>query len=63
MFPCGLSLVMLPASACAANLLIGPIKLKSRQDRLLLDCHPEWPKLGKDQLERDIRVLSGDVFV
>lgn len=54
---------MLPASACAANLLIGPIKLKSRQDRLLLDCHPEWPKLGKDQLERDIRVLSGDVFV
>lgn len=53
---------MVPASAFVTNLLIDLIKLESRQDQFLPDCDPEWPKLGEDQLERDIQVLSRDAF-
>lgn len=58
-FPCGLSL---SHTACIC-LCCKSIKLKSRQDRLLLDCHPEWPELGNDQLGRDIQEPSRDVLV
>lgn len=61
-FPCELSLLALSASAFVAKLLMSSVKLESRQARLLPDCHPQWPKLGQDQLERDIPVLSRDVF-